>query len=331
MAPKQPAHTTQTTRVELPAWVDAASRKNYQFAEDIAAKPYNPYLGETVAPTSETSNQAFNLFRNNLTAGNDNFSRANELLKQKGGGILGLDRNNYMNPYITEVEEKSLGALEDARVQALMKNADKAISAGAFGGSRSAIIDAVTNAESIKDAGLLSAELRSEGFNNATQQMLADLNIFGDTAQQEIGLGNAAIDKRTKDFAGLLGIGQQEETKSQQILDDAKRRFDEAENYDLEQLNVLLSALGMSPYGKTESTEKISDSGSSGVDFGTLGLGIFSLLFGLSDRTEKTDIKKVGTDKNTGIPLYSYRYKGDPKSYPKVVGPMAQDIEKAYP
>ena len=29
--------------------------------------------------------------------------------------------------------------------------------------------------------------------------------------------------------------------------------------------------------------------------------------------------------------MYAYRYKGDPKTYPKVVGPMAQDIEKKYP
>ena len=29
--------------------------------------------------------------------------------------------------------------------------------------------------------------------------------------------------------------------------------------------------------------------------------------------------------------MYAYRYKGDPKSYPKVVGPMAQDIEKHHP
>ena len=45
----------------------------------------------------------------------------------------------------------------------------------------------------------------------------------------------------------------------------------------------------------------------------------------------KTDISKVGKDKETGLDLYAYRYKGDPKSYPKVVGPMAQDIEKKYP
>jgi hypothetical protein len=29
--------------------------------------------------------------------------------------------------------------------------------------------------------------------------------------------------------------------------------------------------------------------------------------------------------------MYSFRYKGDPKSYPKVVGPMAQDVQKKYP
>jgi hypothetical protein len=50
-----------------------------------------------------------------------------------------------------------------------------------------------------------------------------------------------------------------------------------------------------------------------------------------SDREAKTDIKKIGKDPLDGIPIYAYRYKGDPKSYPKVVGPMAQDIEKKYP
>jgi hypothetical protein len=60
------------------------------------------------------------------------------------------------------------------------------------------------------------------------------------------------------------------------------------------------------------------------------GLGIAGLGL-LSDRTEKTDIKKIGKDENTGLPLYSYRYKDDPKTYPKIVGPMAQDVEKAFP
>jgi hypothetical protein len=29
--------------------------------------------------------------------------------------------------------------------------------------------------------------------------------------------------------------------------------------------------------------------------------------------------------------MYSFRYKGDPKTYPKMIGPMAQEVEKKYP
>jgi len=56
-----------------------------------------------------------------------------------------------------------------------------------------------------------------------------------------------------------------------------------------------------------------------------------ALLPALSDKDMKTDIKKLGKDEETGLDIYSYRYKDDPKTYPKVVGPMAQDIEKKYP
>ena len=45
----------------------------------------------------------------------------------------------------------------------------------------------------------------------------------------------------------------------------------------------------------------------------------------------KTDKQKLGKDPETGLDIYAYRYKGDPKTYPKMVGPMAQDIEKKYP
>jgi hypothetical protein len=48
----------------------------------------------------------------------------------------------------------------------------------------------------------------------------------------------------------------------------------------------------------------------------------------LSDRKDKTDITQLTKG---DVPLYSYRYKNDPKTYPKVVGPMAQDIEKKHP
>lgn len=62
---------------------------------------------------------------------------------------------------------------------------------------------------------------------------------------------------------------------------------------------------------------------------GLFGLGASAIM--ASDRRLKEDIQPMGKDPETGVDLYAYRYKGDPKSYPKVVGPMAQDIEKAQP
>lgn len=60
---------------------------------------------------------------------------------------------------------------------------------------------------------------------------------------------------------------------------------------------------------------------------GIMGLGFTGRL---SDERDKTDITREGTTR-TGIPLYSFRYKDDPKTYPKVVGPMAQDLARIAP
>ena len=50
-----------------------------------------------------------------------------------------------------------------------------------------------------------------------------------------------------------------------------------------------------------------------------------------SDPREKTDIKKIGMDDATGLAMYSFRYRDDPKTYPKVVGPMSDEVKEKYP
>ena len=57
------------------------------------------------------------------------------------------------------------------------------------------------------------------------------------------------------------------------------------------------------------------------------GLGLLMGLF--SDRRLKTDIHEVGETKD-GLPLYSFRYKFDPKGTLRI-GLMAQDVEKENP
>jgi hypothetical protein len=47
----------------------------------------------------------------------------------------------------------------------------------------------------------------------------------------------------------------------------------------------------------------------------------------LSDRRAKTDIKKVG-ELDSGLPVYTYKYKGDGVTQ---MGVMAQDAERVSP
>jgi hypothetical protein len=139
------------------------------------------------------------------------------------------------------------------------------------------------------------------------------------------------------DAAALESVGAQYQALEQARLQDAYNRFMEAQNYPIEMLNLRLGATSATPYGSTQT--RTTTGGPSGSNWlsgaGTALTGIATaakflpLLF--SDETMKTDIEKVGKDKDTGLTMYAYRYKGDPKSYPKVVGPMAQEVEKKYP
>lgn len=332
MAPKQPTKTTTVTEVKLPDWVNRASQSNYAFAERIASKPYQAYGGQTVADTTQTTRDAYDYFKNTMDTGVPQVNQANELFAKAGQGILGLNRNDYMNPYIDNVETKAMEALDKARIQSLMGNTDSAAAAKAFGGSRHGVVDAVTNAESIQNAGLLSADLRRQAYDNASGLMQGDIDNFMKGGQGLLTGAEALQGLRGTNFSGLLGIGTAEQQQNQRVLDDQYGRWNEAQNYDTEQLNLLLSSLGMSPYGKSESSTTTQKQGSAGTDWAQAGLGVLSLLFGMfSDRDDKTDIEKLGKDPATGLDMYAYRYKNDPKSYPKVVGPMAQDIEKKFP
>lgn len=324
----QPAQTTQVNKVELPAWVNEASQQNWQLAKDVAGRPLEQFQGQEVADPSAMTTQGYDMLRGMLGKTDPTYAEAESLYRKAGGP---LDINAFLNPYTNEVEQRAIGNANTALAQQLRGASDAATKSKAWGGSRAAIEQAVTRGEGIRNIGDLSAQLRSQGFNTAAN--LAQGQQASERASAA-GLVGAAAGRQAAgltDVNALLTSGGQEQTQRQRLIDAAKAKFTEARNYPIEQLNLRLAALGMSPYGKTETINKTATSEDKGPDWATIGLGALKTLpalLAMSDRNTKTDITKL-TDGD--IPMYSYRYKGDPKSYPKVVGPMAQDIEKKYP
>lgn len=247
-----PTNTTSTTKVELPAWVEKASEDNYQFAQRIAEKPFTAYGGKTLADQSPDTLAAYDLFRNGLNESKPQFDQANELFAKASGGTAGLDRSTYMNPFIDEVVNKSMGALDKQRVQSLMGNADAARAAHAFGGDRHGVVDAVTNSETAQKAGLLSSQLYGDAFNTSSGLMQKDIDNMLASGQGLLAGGKALDDKRIADYTGLLSSGGAQQDAEQAKINDLKGKWDDEKNYDIDKLNLLMSTLGMSPYGKGE-------------------------------------------------------------------------------
>ena len=214
-------------------------------------------------------------------------------------GAQGMSQ--YMNPFQQDVVDVALGDIERARQMQQMQGAAQAQRAGAFGGSRQGVAEALTNEAALREAGRTAAGLRSEGFQfaagmgqqDAARQLQAqaanqgvDLSIEDANAQlrqqallsnQQAGLAGAGlrmqagaqladIGSMTQNLgftqAAQLGqIGQQQQAATQAQLDAIR-------NLPLEQQQIINAALGLTPAGGAGT---VSQGSSSGTRFSLLG------------------------------------------------------------
>ncbi|HWY25846.1 MAG TPA: tail fiber domain-containing protein, partial [Nevskia sp.] len=364
---------TQSQSVtQLPPWINQAAQQNYAFAQNVANRPMQQYQGQMVADVGPQTQQGWNLAAQGGGAGQDqyNASQAGYL------GVMGqqpqqvtpqqlssTDLQPYMNPYTQSVINTTLPIMQQNLALSQNQQQNAANSANAFGGSRQAIQQGVTQAQGALGMGQMAAQLNQANFgqaqaaatgdisrnlsaqqlNQAAQQNQAGLNV---QAAQGLGaLGNQAQLSQARNFAELQTAGAQQQQQAQAQINAQMGKFQQAWGYPGTQLGVLQSALGMTPYGQAQQGQSTTQNTFT-PDYAAAaltGLQTVGSLFGgggmfgaggafgpTSDRRLKTDIKKVG-DHPAGVPLFSYRYKGDPKTYPKVVGPMAEDVMKIAP
>jgi tetratricopeptide (TPR) repeat protein len=284
----------------------------------------------------------------------------------QAGQIATTNLDPYMNPYTENVIDRTTANMERSGQLAQNSLAAQAAAGKSFGGSRQALQAGIQGAETTRGIGDYASGAREKAFTNAQQQAQFDITKkleaetkTGEWAQQaqmedvknqltNKGLSIQAADSLVKaaaagqesamnTIATYIGVGGVKQQQAQREIDQKMQKFSEKWNYPVEQLNILLSSLGMTPYGHTETgTSTTKTSGGGGGLGQAMGLGGSFLqmlpMLGASDVEMKTDIQVVG--KHPTMPelkIYAYRYKGDPKSYPKTVGPMAHEVEKVAP
>jgi hypothetical protein len=267
-----------STRVILPAWLEQAARDNTARAIGMGDEPYEAYTGDRIAdmtPDQLAAQQAVRDMQGQTggaltglagtAAGMAGFTPD----QITAGTVAGTDLSAYMDPYLQQVEQGALSALDSQRRQAQLANGDAAISAGAFGGSRHGVREAVTDAEAAEAAGRLSAGLRSNAFNTALQTATGDINrqLTADTANQQAGLAGQQVNLAALGLSGQLTndaqaagirdislldtVGAQNQQQNQAGLDVNYQNWLEQQGWDRGQVEWLQAMIAGTPYSAT--------------------------------------------------------------------------------
>jgi hypothetical protein len=227
----------------------------------LANQPIQQFQGQRVAGFTPYQQQAFSQV--------GALGQQGHGLAQRGFNILGgigsaADRMPaYQNQFTNEVIDRSLSDLERQRQITGTADAAKAVSAKAFGGSRQAVQNALTNEAYARQAGDMSANLRYQGFNTALGAAQQDVQQQQALAQALQGAGYGAIDAM-----GQAGGMQQQLTQAE--LDAEREKFYEPRNLQMQNLDFLTGVLAGVPQGGTSSGTSKTNTKSFGFN-GSIG------------------------------------------------------------
>lgn len=331
----------------------AAYNQALNMGQNVANIPYQPYQGQMIAGFTPDQMAAFQGVRNlqgyaqpYINAGVNLQNQAIGYSNPANYNVQSL--NQYYNPYQQDVINAQVALMrqQNAAQQSQLLGQANQQAGGARFADRTGIAQAALARQQALANNAALSQLQNQGFTNAVNQYNQQQQQAIQAAQQgAYGLGQLGLQGQqaaTQQLSNLLNTGQLQQALAQQQLSGAYQQYLNAMAYPYQQANFyagIASGIGPNMGGTTNtvgfgqgSSQSQQTSGGAQSGLGLLSSALsFLPMLGLSDKREKTDIQKIkGTDED-GLPLYAFRYKGDPKSYPKVVGPMAQDVQEMYP
>ncbi len=275
---------------------------NLAHAQTLANTPFQPYSGQTVAGFSPYQTQA----QGDLAAiaGNQTGSgplnagigaaqgAANYVPQTIQAPLLShTDLTPYMNPYQSSVIDRAISDLERQRqIQAASNNAE-ATAAGAFGGSRSAVLQNLSDDSFERNAAQTLANLNQANFSQAQGAAQSDLSrqFAASQANQGAGLqgqglnlnaanalgnlGNAQLNQALQQAGALNSAGEAQQQNQQAQLQAAYQQWQLAQQYPITMQNLMNQTLGTFPgnYGTTSTVGSATkESDSAGFNWGSI-------------------------------------------------------------
>jgi hypothetical protein len=287
-------------------------------SEALSQQEYQPYTQQRIEGFTPLQQQAQQQAGNQQTAGQigagsglaavagmQGLNAGNYQPQQVGtqSFLQGQNAQSYMSPYMQQVVDiQKREAMRDADIAGTQRNA-QAAKAGAFGGSRQAIMDA----EAQRNLGMQLGDIQSRGLQSAYDQARSQFNTeqgLGLQAQQanqgagldaqKLGLSGLGVAMQGAQTLGQLGqqqfgqqmditqlqstMGQQQQQLGQKQLDQQYADFQAQRDYPYQQLGFLADILR----GTSGSTRTMYSSQPSAGGLQNLaGLGSLAAGFGM--------------------------------------------------
>lgn len=252
--------TTQTAEVPdyLQDLYTEASRRGLE-AADI---PFQPYTGEMVAGFTPDQMQAMQATKGLFGQAMGLDPRADlatlarrETPTVQAASLLDTDIARYQDPFTEQVLEPALADIQRRQDIAQQQAQSRAIRAGAFGGSRSAILESEATRPFAEEAAQTIAGLRSRGFGQALgmaerdaarrqQAALGQAELELKARQQQAGLLGNELGEQYRTLGLLSGIGGQQQALEQARLQAQRAEFERELGFPAYQLGLLSTAAG---------------------------------------------------------------------------------------
>jgi hypothetical protein len=259
-----PANTssTVTNRIDLPDWVNTLGQQNVATAQGLAAQPYTPYPGQTVAPITPLQQQGYDVAAGQLNATQPVFQRALGQVEDLPGSTRSL-----LNPYLGDVENAAVSNIQRQGDISRMNLQSGAAGQGAFGGTRYGVEEGLLNSETQRNIGQTVAQIESQGWNTA---MSSALQQAGSEAALATGGQQAAL----TGAQAAISAGGAQQTQQQAELTDALQRWQQAQQYPYQQLGIMQGALAGTPYGTTTNSTQPYSQNPTASTLGNIAAGV---------------------------------------------------------
>ena len=168
--------------------------------------------------------------------------------------IAGTDLTRYTNPYETQVVNQSLQDLERARQMQANQLGAQATGAGAFGGSRQAIMESELGRNFLDQSARTASGLRQAGFQNAQQMAGQDIGYGLQGSQNRQAAASTLGQLSNLGFSQGMDLSNQAFQQgtlaqgiNQALIDASKGQYAGYQGAPAQSLGYMAQALGATP------------------------------------------------------------------------------------